>query len=92
MMDEPTQAEISATEWGSAQDWRGVDVPAEDEGVSRDHALRIGLVLGMALRAGLELVPDLDAERKPTGRLRLLLPDALSGVEVYLIVEAPRRG
>jgi hypothetical protein len=60
---------------------------------SPEHALHAGMVWGLAMRHGLELVPVLDEEGNYSAEVELVLPAASTSwpadVRVRLVVEPP---
>lgn len=59
--------------------------------VSPEHALLTGMVLGVALRQGVEAVPVIDDDGDYTDTLEIALntPGGPNGVRVFVVVQPP---
>ena len=53
------------------------------------HALYVGWVLGVAMRAGVDVRPEVDDEGNYTDRLIVVLPDRTSPVEYIITLVVP---
>lgn len=51
-----------------------------------DHALRTGMVMGLALKHGLDVVPDVTPEGDYQASMTLTLPEPFAGVKVRIVV------